>query len=154
MTKPVLNDYKLAELARQLDEIAQGHNYSSLVLQAAAAFATTAAEREALERFRLGNPTRLADKFALQELANRIRPANPPGYDPDWRNRSPGSIRRCVLDRDDLSQKDVDDLFEEAAEGMAEGVEPEDCLMDVFGLEPDYIFDAEFLRAVRRARYS
>lgn len=153
MTNLVLNDYKLAELARQLDEIAQGHNYSGSAIQAAAVFAATGAEREALERFRLGSPTRLADKLALQELANRIRPANPPGYDPDWRNRSPDSIRITVLDRDDLSHSDIDDLFEEATEGMAEGVGPEDCLMDVFGLEPDYVFDAEFLRAVRRARY-
>jgi len=153
VTESVLNDYKLAELARQLDEIAQGHNYSALALGAAAALATTDAERDMLGRWKLGAAVQPADGLALQELANRIRPANPPGYDPDWRNRSPDSIRITVLDRDGLSHKDIDDLFEEAAEGVAEGVGPEDCLMDVFGLEPDYLFDAEFLRAVRRARY-
>ena len=40
------------------------------------------------------------------------------------------------------------DLFAAATDDIADGIDPEDVLSDTFGLEPDYLFDAEFMTAV------
>ena len=53
------------------------------------------------------------------------------------------SIRTIVKQRDALSDADIDEMFEEAQKLIAEGADPEEVLHDVFGLEPDYIFDRE-----------
>lgn len=58
------------------------------------------------------------------------------------------TIRSILRTRDQASEADIDDLFINATDDIADGVDPEDVLADVFGLEPDYLFDAEFMRAV------
>lgn len=58
------------------------------------------------------------------------------------------TIRSILRTRDRMSKADIDDLFTNATDDIADGVDPEDVLSDTFGLEPDYLFDAEFMRAV------
>ena len=58
------------------------------------------------------------------------------------------TIRYILRTRDQSSESDIDDLFSDATSDIADGVDPEDVLSDLFGLEPDYIFDAEFMTAV------
>lgn len=58
------------------------------------------------------------------------------------------TIRSIIRTRDSASESDIDDLFAAATDDIADGVDPEDVLSDTFGLEPDYIFDAEFVEAV------
>ena len=72
-------------------------------------------------------------------------------YDPRWRNPTPDAIRETVRRRDESSHEAIDELFEAAVDEIAEGVEPEEALLNVFDLEPDYLFDGEFLRAIRAA---
>ena len=58
------------------------------------------------------------------------------------------TIRSILRTRDQASEDDIDDLFTVATDDIADGHEPEDVLSDAFGLEPDYLFDAEFMAAV------
>ena len=58
------------------------------------------------------------------------------------------TIRSILHTRDQASESDIDDLFTNATDDIADGLDPEDVLADTFGLEPDYLFDAEFMRAV------
>ena len=58
------------------------------------------------------------------------------------------TIRSILRTRDQLSEFDIDDLFTNATDDIADGVDPEDVLSDTFGLEPDYLFDAEFMDAI------
>lgn len=58
------------------------------------------------------------------------------------------TIRSILRTRDSASESDIDDLFAAATDDIADGVDPEDVLSDTFGLEPDYLFDAEFMTAV------
>ena len=61
------------------------------------------------------------------------------------------SIRQTIRKRDQLSDADIDDLFRQAREDLSDGVDPEDVLADVFGLEPDCLFDEEFIRVFEQA---
>ena len=58
------------------------------------------------------------------------------------------TIRSILRTRDQASESDIDDLFAAATDDIADGVDPEDVLSDTFGLEPDYLFDGEFMEAV------
>lgn len=58
------------------------------------------------------------------------------------------TIRSILHTRDQASESDIDDLFANATDDIADGVDPEDVLSDTFGLEPDYLFDGEFMKAV------
>jgi len=58
------------------------------------------------------------------------------------------TIRSILRTRDQASESDIDDLFTNAADDIADGLDPSDVLADTFGLEPDYLFDAEFMQAV------
>ena len=60
------------------------------------------------------------------------------------------TIRSILRTRDQAPEAEIDDLFDIAADEIADGLDPEDVLTDTFGLEPDYLFDAEFMRAVER----
>lgn len=57
------------------------------------------------------------------------------------------TIRSILRTRDQASEADIDALFTDATDDIADGVDPEDVLADTFGLEPDYLFDAEFMKA-------
>ena len=59
------------------------------------------------------------------------------------------TIREILTTRDGSTADDIDDLFDAAADDIADGIDPEDVLSDTFGLEPDYLFDGEFMKAVK-----
>lgn len=58
------------------------------------------------------------------------------------------TIREILTTRDGSTADDIDDLFANATDDIADGIDPEDVISDVFGLEPDYLFDGEFMKAV------
>ena len=58
------------------------------------------------------------------------------------------TIREILTTRDGSTADDIDDLFAAATDDIADGIDPEDVLSDTFGLEPDYLFDNEFMTAV------
>jgi len=55
------------------------------------------------------------------------------------------SIKAVLMQRDNISAEEADDLIEEAKddlnERLAAGEMPDDICEEWFGLEPDYIFD-------------
>ena len=54
------------------------------------------------------------------------------------------SIREILRRRDNLSEGEIDALFEEFREAIEEDPEdPEELIQMIFGLEPDYLFDRE-----------
>jgi len=63
------------------------------------------------------------------------------------------TIRSIIKTRDHASDDDVDSYFEMAAEEFAEGYDPEEILAQVFGLEPDFFFDAEFQAVLREGGF-
>ena len=50
-------------------------------------------------------------------------------------------IVEILMQRDGLSRLDAEAQLKEGRAVVAEGDDPEDVLHDMFGLEPDYIFD-------------
>lgn len=63
------------------------------------------------------------------------------------------TIREIIANRDGIGPDEINDLFVEAQDQIADGVDPEEVIADVFGLEPDYLFDKEFM-AVLKAGFS
>ncbi len=55
------------------------------------------------------------------------------------------SIRSIIKRRDNLDDVEINMMFQEFRTLFAggEGEDPEELLSDIFGLEPDYIFDPE-----------
>lgn len=53
------------------------------------------------------------------------------------------TIRQIIRRRDKLSENEIDDMFADFREQFENGEDPEELLQEVFGLEPDYIFDKE-----------
>ena len=52
------------------------------------------------------------------------------------------SLKQVLMERDELTSKEADDLIAEARRMILEdGEDPEEVLYEEFGLEPDYIFD-------------
>lgn len=58
------------------------------------------------------------------------------------------SIRNIMARRDGMEKDDIDALFEDAREDLANGADPDDVLHDIFGLEPDYFWDREFQKCL------
>lgn len=58
------------------------------------------------------------------------------------------TIREIIATRDGSTHGEIDDLFTEAQAQITDGVDPEEVIADVFGLEPDYLFDEEFMAAL------
>lgn len=50
-------------------------------------------------------------------------------------------LKRIIMERDNLDSNEADALIAEAKELIFNGEDPEEILYDMFGLEPDYIFD-------------
>lgn len=75
---------------------------------------------------------------------------NRPGADQPYRSlvMKLESIREIIKRRDGATDSDVDDLFHDCAMYAEEGEDPEEILLEVFGLEPDYLFDGEFATAI------
>ena len=53
------------------------------------------------------------------------------------------SVREIVKARDGIGEAEVDDMVEKYRHGCDDGEDPEELIQDIFGLEPDYIFDPE-----------
>ena len=51
------------------------------------------------------------------------------------------SIKQVLMRRDSLSPEEADQMLDEAREMVLAGDDPEEVLADMFGLEPDYLFD-------------
>lgn len=50
-------------------------------------------------------------------------------------------IVKILVQRDGMSVAEAEELLEDARSAVDAGDDPEEVLMDWFGLEPDYIFD-------------
>lgn len=51
-------------------------------------------------------------------------------------------LQQVLMERDNLSASEVDELLEECRDLVYEdGMDPDEALADVCGLEPDYVFD-------------
>lgn len=50
-------------------------------------------------------------------------------------------IVQILMDRDNMSREDAEELLVEARANVNEGDDPEEVLYDYFNLEPDYIDD-------------
>ncbi len=51
------------------------------------------------------------------------------------------SLREVLMRRDGMSGAEADELIEEARERVADGEDPEEVLLDEFGLELDFFWD-------------
>ena len=50
-------------------------------------------------------------------------------------------LKKVIMERDDLSSVEADELIDEAKQMVHDGENPEEVLEEMFGLEPDYFFD-------------
>jgi len=51
------------------------------------------------------------------------------------------TLKDILMRRDGLSAAEAQDLIDEARERVLEGEDPEEILLDDFGLEPDYLWE-------------
>jgi hypothetical protein len=51
------------------------------------------------------------------------------------------TIKEVLIRRDNYSERDADLAIGEARKLVEEGADPEEILFELFGLEPDYIYD-------------
>lgn len=51
------------------------------------------------------------------------------------------TLKEVLIRRDNMTTEAADEMIAEARERVFEGEDPEEILMEDFGLEPDYIFD-------------
>ena len=51
------------------------------------------------------------------------------------------TLKQCIMRRDGLSEDEADSMIEGARQDVREGADPEEVLLDWFGLEPDFVFD-------------
>lgn len=51
------------------------------------------------------------------------------------------AIVRVLIDRDGMSLEAAEEMFSEARNMIFDGYDPEEILLDYFGLEADYVFD-------------
>ncbi len=51
------------------------------------------------------------------------------------------TLKEVLISRDEMSPEEADKAITEAKERVYEGEDPEEILLEEFGLEPDYIFD-------------
>lgn len=58
------------------------------------------------------------------------------------------TIREILKRRDGASDSECDEMLDEARNRVEEGDDPEKVCAEEFGLEPDYVFDDEFLGAL------
>ena len=58
------------------------------------------------------------------------------------------TVRAIIKRRDQVDDDVVDGMMEAFGEAVADGEDPEEALAMEFGLEPDYIMDAEIWRKI------
>lgn len=61
------------------------------------------------------------------------------------------TLRESVKLRDGISDEEFDELLDEFRDSIIDGDDPEDAMMDTFGIEPDYLFDAEIMQKLDEA---
>jgi len=57
------------------------------------------------------------------------------------RENEGNAIVKILMRRDDMSREEAYEALQEARERLEEGEDPEEILLEEFGLEPDYLFD-------------
>ena len=50
-------------------------------------------------------------------------------------------LKKVLIERDELTSDEADEMIRDARNRVLDGEDPEEILLDDFGLEPDYIFD-------------
>jgi len=50
-------------------------------------------------------------------------------------------LKRDIMIRDRLTSEEADEMINDARERIENGEDPEEILLNDFGLEPDYLFD-------------
>ncbi len=51
------------------------------------------------------------------------------------------TLLQVLMDRDGLTKQEATTIIQGAQNLVREGADPEEVLLDEFGLEPDYVFD-------------
>lgn len=51
------------------------------------------------------------------------------------------SLKDVLMRRDGMTSEEADEAIKEAKQAVFEGEDPEEVLLDHFGLEPDYFWD-------------
>ena len=51
------------------------------------------------------------------------------------------SLKQVLMNRDGLTEAEAEEFINEARERIYSGDDPEEILLEDFGLEPDYVFD-------------
>jgi len=51
------------------------------------------------------------------------------------------TIKQILIERDNMSPEEADDLIAELKARVLEGEDPEELLLGECGLEPDYVFE-------------
>lgn len=51
------------------------------------------------------------------------------------------TLKQVLIERDGLTESEADEQIKEAKQRVLDGEDPEEILLDEFGLEPDYFFD-------------
>lgn len=51
------------------------------------------------------------------------------------------SLKKTIMKRDGLTSEEADEMIAEARECVLTGEDPEEVLLNDFGLEPDYVLD-------------
>ena len=51
------------------------------------------------------------------------------------------SLKQVLMNRDKLTEAEAEEFINEARERIYSGDDPEEILLEEFGLEPDYVFD-------------
>ena len=50
-------------------------------------------------------------------------------------------LKTTMMERDNLTASEVDEMIADARARILTGEDPEEILLEDFGLEPDYLFD-------------
>jgi hypothetical protein len=51
------------------------------------------------------------------------------------------SLKETLMERDGIDSEEADEMIADARQRVFDGEDPEEILLEEFGLEPDYIFD-------------
>lgn len=51
------------------------------------------------------------------------------------------TLKEVLMRRDEMNSSEADEAIAEAAQRVADGEDPEEILLEEFGLELDYVFD-------------
>lgn len=55
--------------------------------------------------------------------------------------KATNEVVRILMERDELRRDEAEELLQDARSAVEDGEDPEEVLVDWFGLEPDYLED-------------